>query len=89
MVSEAALLLLERTGPGARPPRGGFCTPATALGAPLREALHKAGIRFDELDELPRGAPMAKLARRSRSALSVSLAGTEPRRPIACSYVHG
>ena len=62
MVSEAALLLLERTGPGARPPRGGFCTPATALGAPLREALHKAGIRFDELDELPpRAAHMAKL----------------------------
>ena len=61
MVSEAALLLLERTGQGARAPRGGFSTPATALGAPLRERLHEVGIRFDELDELPRAAPAAKL----------------------------
>lgn len=62
MVSEAALMLLERTGQGARAPRGGFCTPATALGAPLRERLHEVGICFDELDELPRAAPVqAKL----------------------------
>ena len=35
--------------------------PAMALGAPLRKRLHEAGIRFDELDELPRAAPVAKL----------------------------
>jgi len=61
MVSEAAVMLLERAGQGTHALRGGFCTPATALGAPLRERLHEAGIRFDELDELPRAAPVAKL----------------------------
>ena len=67
-VASAARLLSDpnpscpcRENAAARAPRGGFCTPATALGTPLREALHKAGIRFDELDELPRPAPMAKL----------------------------
>ena len=61
MVSEAALMLLERTGQATNAPQGGFRTPATALGAPLRERLHEVGIRFDELDELPRAAPVAKL----------------------------
>ena len=53
MVSETAVMLatqrgdLDEEGAGLVQ-RAGFLTPATALGARLRERLHEEGIRFDE-----------------------------------------
>ena len=47
MVAEAAVCLATQSAPPSR--GGGFMTPATALGAPLRERLHVQGIRFEDM----------------------------------------
>ena len=47
MVAEAAVCLATQSAPPS--PGGGFMTPATALGAPLRERLHVQGIKFEDM----------------------------------------
>lgn len=64
MVAETALALATDRAALPAGRRGGFMTPASACGAPLRVRLHAEGIAFDELalDMLPGlAAPTAKL----------------------------